>query len=471
VHGVGAGPVARERASGQVSVVLWATVLALPLALVVLLRFTPSIDERWEDTPTHFWLVFCAGAVSAAFALAISAAARRRRDARLLLIGLGFLFSAGFLALHALATPGQIVSGKNAGFVLATPVGLIGAGFFAALSAVEYRFETSLRIVRSFPLLLGLVLAAMGAWAGVSLAELPPLRDAVAPSEVTAPLGAVAAIGVLLYAYASLAYFRVWWRRRTRLAFAIAFAFALLAEALVVAVVSVPTSWHLSWWEWHALMAIGFVSIAAAASSEWREERFSGLYLDETLAGRREVTVLFADLASFTPFSESHEPDDVHAMIVAYFAELTPMIADEFGGEVHEFVGDQIFAIWNKGGDQPDHAVRAARAGLALQRIAGRIRASHPDWPVFRVGVNTGPVLAGVVGARGHRVHGVFGDTVNLGARLEGQAPVGGVLVGEATRARLPDGTDAEPVPELRVKGKAEPVAAYVLRSVPPDPA
>jgi class 3 adenylate cyclase len=448
--------------------VAWSTALGLPLALVLMLRLTPRIDERWENTPAHFWLVFSAGAVSAAVALAIAAAARQRRDARLLLIGLALLVSAGFLALHALATPGMLVGGKNAGFVLATPVGLIGSGLFAAASAVEYRLQTSLRIVRSAPLLVAFVLAVLGVWAGISVAQVPPLRRAVTPAEVSAPLGVVAALGVLLYAYASLAYFRVWWRRRTRLAFAVAFAFALLAEALVVAVVSIPTSWQLSWWEWHALMAIGFVSIAAAAAGEWREERFSGLYLDETLAGRREVTVLFADLAGFTPFSESHPPDEVHAMLVEYFSELTPMIAEEFGGEVHEFVGDQIFAIFNKAGDQPDHAARAARAGLALQRVAERIRTAHPEWPRFRVGINTGPVLAGVVGERGHRVHGVFGDTVNVGARLEGQAPVGGVLVGKATHAQLPRGTEAEAIAPLQVKGKTEAVAAYVLRDVPP---
>jgi adenylate cyclase len=447
--------------------VAWTTALALPIALVAMLRLTPDIDERWEDTSTHFWLVFSAGAASAALAVAIVAAARRRSDARLFLIGMAFLFSAGFLALHALATPGVLLDGKNAGFVLATPVGLIGAGVFAAASAVEYSHKTSLRIMRTWWLVIALVLAVMGAWAAVSLASLAPLRRPVAPSQVSAPLGAVAAFGVILYAVASIAYFRVWWRRRSRIAFTVGFSFALLAEALVVSVVSLPTSWHLSWWEWHALMAVGFVSIGAAAWAEYREERFSGLYLEETLAGLREVTVLFADLAGFTPFSETHEPAEIHAMLVAYFGELTPMITRDFGGEVHEFVGDQIFAIFNKAGDQPDHALRGARAALALQESAERVRAAHVDWPRFRVGVNTGPVLAGVVGERGHRVHGVFGDTVNLGARLEGKAPVGGVLIGALTRELLPDGTEAEPVAELEVKGKTRPVTAYVLRYIP----
>ena len=201
----------------------------------------------------------------------------------------------------------------------------------------------------------------------------------------------------------------------------------------MVVVVSLKTDWHLSWWEWHALMLLGFISIAAAATREWHEERFSGLYLEETLRGRREVSVLFADLVGFTPFSEERAPAEVHAMLVAYFGRLAPLIQDEFDGEVAEFVGDQIFAVFNKAGDQPDHALRAAGAGLALQRAAAEIAAGHPDWPSFRVGINSGEVLAGVVGERGHRIHGVFGDTVNLGARLEGQAPPGGVVIGSAT--------------------------------------
>ena len=155
-------------------------------------------------------------------------------------------------------------------------------------------------------------------------------------------------------------------------------------------------------------------------------------------------------------------------MLVTYFGQLTPLITEEFGGEVQDFVGDQIFAIFNKRGDQPGHAVHAARAALELQRRAEAIREAHPEWPRFRVGVNTGPVLAGIVGDRGHRIHGVFGDTVNLGARLQGHAPPGGIVIGAATQGRLPEGTDARPLPELHVKGKQQPVAAFVLHGLPP---
>ena len=102
--------------------------LALPLVLVILLRAAPALDVRWEVDPVHFWIVLTAGVANAALAIAISEAGRRRRDARLLLIGLAFLVSAGFLGLHALATPNVVVDGGSAGFVLATPIGLVAGG-------------------------------------------------------------------------------------------------------------------------------------------------------------------------------------------------------------------------------------------------------------------------------------------------------------------------------------------------------
>src|SRR4051812_6763399 len=235
---------------------IWVTALALPLALIVLLRSAPAIDREWDDQPAHFWIVLLAGVANAGLALAISEAGRRRRDARLLLIGLAFLASAGFLGLHALATPGVLLEGGNAGFVLATPVGLVVAGAFAAASAVEWPLDRALWIVRNAWTLVALLLGLMALWACFSLAAIPPLHDAVTPDQVELPLGIFGLVGVLFYAYAAVAYFRVWARRGTRLSFAIAFAFALLAEALMVAVISLPTSWHLSWWEWHVLMAI-----------------------------------------------------------------------------------------------------------------------------------------------------------------------------------------------------------------------
>ena len=78
-------------------------------------------------------------------------------------------------------------------------------------------------------------------------------------------------------------------------------------------------NWQISWWEWHVLMLAAFGLIAAIARSEWHEERFSALYLDQTLRGARDVRMLLADLGGFTSFAEAHEPEDVTAMPNAYF--------------------------------------------------------------------------------------------------------------------------------------------------------
>jgi adenylate cyclase len=123
--------------------------------------------------------------------------------------------------------------------------------------------------------------------------------------------------------------------------------------------------------------------------------------------------------------------------------------------------------LFNKEGGQPDHPLRAARAGLLLQTTATEVADGHDEWPRFRVGVNSGEVLAGVVGgATGHRKHGIVGDVVNLAARLEAEAPVGGVLIGEGTFRRLGAGAIVEALPPRHVKGKDEPVTAYVLREL-----
>ena len=96
-------------------------------------------------------------------------------------------------------------------------------------------------------------------------------------------------LGVLLYGVAALGYLRLYQRRRLKFVLAVTFAFALLAEAMVV--IAFAENWHISWWEWHTLMLAAFATISLAARSQRHEERFSPLYLDETLAGVKEASV------------------------------------------------------------------------------------------------------------------------------------------------------------------------------------
>jgi class 3 adenylate cyclase len=438
-------------------------VVAAPLILLALLLARPALDGRWENQQAHFWLVLGAAVVATALGWSVSVAARRRRDARLILISLAFIASSGFLGLHALATP-TVLLGPNAGFELATPVGLVVAGLFAAAASFELSPERARLVVRHARLLLGALVALLAIWGVVSLAERPPLDDALAPEELDGWQLVLAAVGLGLYGVAALGFVRIYRRRHARFVFAFTLAFALLAEAMVV--IAWARNWQLSWWEWHILMLGAFLVIAQAARTEWHEERFSALYLDETLAGAKDVSIVLADLQGFTSFSERHDPAEVAAMLNAYFERLVPLM-ESTGGEVHQIVGDELMVVFGKDADDAEHAFHAARAGLLLQEAAREVAQGHEDWPRFRVGVNSGEVLAGLVGGTsGHRKHGVVGDVVNTAARLQAGAPVGGVLIGEATFHRLGAAAVVEAVPPRRVKGKDEPIAAYVLHEL-----
>jgi adenylate cyclase len=441
---------------------VWLAVIAAPLVLLALLLARPSLDAGWENQQAHFWLVLAAAALATALGWAVSVAARRRRDARLVLISLAFIASSGFLGLHALATP-TVLLGPNAGFELATPVGLVVAGVFAAAASLELRPDRARLVVQHARLLLGALVALLAAWGLVSLAELPPLDDALAPEELDGWQLVLAGLGLALYGIAAVGFVRIYRRRRTRFVFAFTLAFAFLAEAMVV--IAWARNWQLSWWEWHVLMLGAFLVIGQAARTEWHEERFSALYLDETLAGVKDVSVLLADLQGFTSFSERHDAAEVAEMLNAYFERLVPLM-ERAGGEVHQIVGDELMVIFGQEGDDPEHPADAARAGLLLQSAAREVANGHDEWPRFRVGVNSGEVHAGLVGgATGHRKHGIVGDVVNLAARLQAEAPVGGVLIGEGTFRRL-EGAVVEALPPRKVKGKDEPVAAYVLHEL-----
>jgi adenylate cyclase len=449
--------------SSDSDVLIPAAVAGLPIVLFVVVIADPAIDGRWENNSAHFWLVLLAAAVSVALGYAVSVAARRRYDARLFLVSLAFIAAAAFLGLHALATP-SVLLGKNAGFELATPVGLVIAGAFASASGLEFGPQRSAQLMRAaVPVLAGLGVL-VGIWAAVSLAGVRPLDNPIGGEELDGWQVGLAAAGVVLYAAAAVGYFRLFRRRGGRFLLVVTFAFALLAEAMVVIVWA--RNWHVSWWEWHLLMLGAFVAIGLSARSEWYEERFSALYLERTLAGARDVSILFADLEGFTSYAERTDPTVVAAMLNAYFGRLVPLL-EQTGGEVHQLIGDEIMAVFNKNGDQPDHALRAVRAGLVLQSAAAEIATGHDRWPRFRVGINSGEAHTGVVGAaRGHRKHGVVGDTVNLAARLQGKAPVGRVVLGAETVRRLPEGAVLERLPALQVKGKEAPVEAYIVYSL-----
>ena len=264
----------------------WLPAIALPLVGLALLIARPELDHEWRHQPSHFWLVLAVAVVSVALAYFTHEAATRHRDARLVLISLAFGAAAGFLALHALATPGILVPGSNLGFVIATPVGLTLAAVLAAASALPLGGPRGALVLRhAGRLRLGLV-AILVAWAVASLVGVPPLQSGSTPAEVATPFRVVALASVVLYAFAAWHFLRLLVIRRRPLLLATVVAFVLLAEAMVTVIFS--RDWHVSWWEWHVLMALAFASVAIGARIEYRRERsltgaFGALYLTGTL--------------------------------------------------------------------------------------------------------------------------------------------------------------------------------------------
>ena len=173
---------------------------------------------------------------------------------------------------------------------------------------------------------------------------------------------------------------------------------------------------------------------------------------------RKVVTVLFCDLAGFTARSDGADPEDVRARLRPYHVRLRRE-TERFGGMVDKFIGDGVMAVFGipSHEDDPERAVRCA---LAMAEAVQELNREQPDLDLaVRIGLTTGEAVVTLGGSR--ETEGVVGDVVNTAARLEGVAPIGGVLVGEPTWAATSKLFDYEPLPHVRVKGKSEPLAIW----------
>jgi class 3 adenylate cyclase len=668
---------ARRSTGGGVRGTVWAFHMALPLAALALLITRPHLDVAWQHHPSHFWLVMAVAAVNVVLAIRLHRAAAGHGDVRLLLVSYAFLTAAGFLFLHALATPDVLVAGGNAGFDIATPVGLALASGFLVLSAVDPSPTTQSAVVERAPAVRRTLLGVMGLWAVASLASVPPL-DRPLTEQAEGPLAWMAALAVIGFGVTAVRYFLLHRRRPAVMLVAIITASVLLAEAMVTMVFA--RNWHLSWWTWHLLMTAAFGFVAYSAYVQYRREGsaaglFNAVTTEHTIARLREdygtaldsltsalersesmdltdaeldlitaglavrfdlterqvevlrraagalaaereqarrlealarigaetqvglgeepllariveviggafgrdvmriglvsergtvfpdalatgpwpesvdveraalvirgrhvgvvefarpsgrfderdralvrtlaaevaislentrlyaqldtlfrqylspdvaetliadpsqaalggavveVTALFADLRGFTTFSERSAPDAIVAMLNRYFGLAVPVILG-LGGTVVQFQGDAVLAIFNAPARQADHRLRAVQAGLGMQRAIEGVAAANPEFPRFRVGVNTGPALVGNVGSDELRSFNVMGDAVNVAARLEAIAEPGTVVIGASTYLPIADLIEVEPLGDLTLKGKEELVEAYVVRRV-----
>ncbi|MBV8739850.1 MAG: adenylate/guanylate cyclase domain-containing protein [Alphaproteobacteria bacterium] len=173
---------------------------------------------------------------------------------------------------------------------------------------------------------------------------------------------------------------------------------------------------------------------------------------------RRELTVLFTDVANFTTLSENVPPEFLSTLCNDYFDGVCGAIFEQ-GGMVNEFIGDAVLAFFNAPLEQPDHADRAVSAALAVEKFASRFSTEQKsrgvDFGHTRIGVHSGEAIVGNVGTRQRLKYSALGDMLNTGSRLEGlnkkigsRICVSGETVARSKRHRF------RPVGTFVVKGR-----------------
>ena len=300
----------------------------------------------------------------------------------------------------------------------------------------------------------------------------------------TVPAFAIAAVtfaGAFLAASGSL------FPRKTLYKVAAAIASALLVAGIGVVLFRGETIWWLPLAT--PLMAVGVATVAALAWSYFTEGR-QRLFISKAFAlstspviaeaisrnpeklklggERREITVMFTDLAGFTDLSESMEVVKLAQVINLYMEAMSDEIVSR-DGYLDKYIGDAIMSFWNGLVDQPDHAARACRAALGIKRreleIAPELQKLVEAKIVTRIGVNTGPMAVGNLGSSRKLSYTVLGDAVNLGARLEPANKLYDteVIISQTTAEQVKGQFLIRELDLLAVKGKTIPMAVYEL--------
>ncbi|MEN6577211.1 MAG: adenylate/guanylate cyclase domain-containing protein [Phycisphaerales bacterium] len=191
---------------------------------------------------------------------------------------------------------------------------------------------------------------------------------------------------------------------------------------------------------------------------------------------KRELTIMFTDLAGFSTFSEKLGPVELTTLLNDYLTEMTDIIMEE-GGTLDKYEGDAIIAFWNAPLGQPDHAVRACRAAMRCQRRLAELRDAFLQRTGatlrMRVGLNTGDVVVGNMGSRKRFNYTILGDAANLASRLEGANKAFGTetMVSASTWRQTSSEFRGRKLADLRVVGRKTAVEVFELTGFAADPA
>ena len=181
---------------------------------------------------------------------------------------------------------------------------------------------------------------------------------------------------------------------------------------------------------------------------------------------RRSITVLFADIAGSTAIAERMDPEDWTTLVGEAFKRMTGVI-ERYDGKIARLMGDGVLAFFGAPVAHEDDPERAVRCGLdmvhAIDELGAAQRAKGASDLRIRVGINTGPVVVGMVGTDTANEYTAMGDAVNVAARMQATARAGSVLVTAATYRFISPLVDAVDVGMLELKGKSDAVQAYEI--------
>lgn len=189
---------------------------------------------------------------------------------------------------------------------------------------------------------------------------------------------------------------------------------------------------------------------------------------------KKELTILFSDIKSFTTYSSTMTPDEIQKALNEYFEAMVEIVF-KYEGTVDKFIGDGLMVFFGDPEDQPDHALRCVRAAIEMQL---RTRLLREQWeregtfPIqIRIGINSGPVVVGNMGSARRLSYTVLGSDVNLAQRLESGAPVGGILISQRTYELINGVIPANPLEPIKVKGLDTPIVVYEVpvQALPPE--
>ena len=201
-------------------------------------------------------------------------------------------------------------------------------------------------------------------------------------------------------------------------------------------------------------------------------ERFRQAGL-EARGQRRSVTVLFADLSSYTTLSQNLESDDLFDLVQRFI----PLLAEDvykYEGMVDKIIGDGLMALFGAPISHENNTERALRAALDMKesvaRLSEELKGQLDVELKLHIGLHTGTVIVGGVGSNMLMDYTAIGDTVNLASRLEQVADAGTILASEAVYRATRALFEFEAIPDLALKGIRQPVTAYRLEGLKTNP-